>query len=76
MMWQHHNEFLHNDGRTIHFQEIAAITQAIKDEHNLSQNGLPDQYQHLFWEKLNYLLSQDIHAKQTWLTSVWEERSS
>jgi hypothetical protein len=73
-MWQHRNEFLHNDGRTVHFQETAAINQAIRDEYDLAQHGLPDNYQHLFQEELEDIINQDIYARQAWLTSVWVAR--
>ena len=73
-MWQHRNEFLHNDGRTIHFQEIAAINCSIRTEYNMSWNGLPESYQHLFRGDIENLIEQNIHIKQAWLMSVWVAR--
>jgi hypothetical protein len=73
-MWRHRNDFLHNDGTTIHFQESAAINRAIRMEHNATGEGLPDMYQYLFRGEVENIIQQPIHAKQDWLRSVWAAR--
>jgi hypothetical protein len=73
-LWQHRNEFLHNDGTTIHFQEIAAVNREIRTEYLQRGQGLPDHYQYLFHGQLDELLSQNIFHKQEWLKSVWAAR--
>jgi hypothetical protein len=73
-LWQHRNEFLHNDGKTIHFKEAAAINNEIRKELNISGHGLPDKYQHLFQLSLEDRLKQPIEIKRDWLMSVWVAR--
>jgi hypothetical protein len=73
-LWQHRNEFLHNDGRTIHYQESAAITREIRKEYVMAGNGLPPSYQHLFQGDIEELVNQPIHMKQEWLKSIWVAR--
>ena len=74
LMWQHRNEFLHNDGKTIHFQESAAINREIRKEYLLTGNGLPQPYQHLFQGNEEELINQSSFIKQEWLMSVWVAR--
>ena len=73
-MWQHRNEFLHNEGKTIHFQETAAIHRAIRYEYRILRNGLPESYQHLFRDGVEDTIKHDIYTKQAWLRSVWVAR--
>ena len=73
-MWQHRNDFLHSDGRTIHFQESAAINQEIRNEYNSTGNGIPASYQYLFQGNIDHLLLQPIAARQEWLRNVWAAR--
>ena len=73
-LWQRQNEFLHNDGRTIHFQETAALNRETRKEYLMTGIGLPLSYQHLFQGDREDLITQPIHAKQEWLTSVWVAR--
>ena len=74
ILWQHRNDFLHNDGKTVHFQEIAAINRSIRSEYRLTGNGLPDSYQHLFQDDVDELIEKTISTKQAWLMSVWVAR--
>jgi hypothetical protein len=74
MMWQHRNDFLHNDGKTIHFQEVSAINRSIRIEFTRAGNGLPAIYQHLFQINIDDLLASSTSMKQEWLTSVWAAR--
>ena len=60
LMWQHQNEFIHNDGKTIHFQEIAAINQSIRNEYRLTDNSLPESYQYVFQDNVEVLIEQTI----------------
>ena len=73
-MWQHRNDFLHSDGRTIHFQESSAINHEIRNEYNKSGNGIPASYQYLFQVNIDRLLRQPIFDRQEWLRSVWVAR--
>ena len=73
-MWQHRNEFLHSDGSTIHFQESAAINTEIRNELQISGNGLPARYQYLFLRDIDHLMGLTIFAKQEWLMTVWVAR--
>ena len=73
-LWQHRNEFLHNDGKTIHFQETAAVNREIRREYLMTGQGLPRPYQHLFQGNVNDLINQSIFTKQEWLKSVWTAR--
>jgi hypothetical protein len=73
-LWQQRNEFLHNDGRTIHYQESAAVTREIRKEYVMAGNGLPPSYHHLFLGNIEELINQPIHIKQEWLKSVWVAR--
>ena len=74
-MWQHHKEFLHNDGTTIHFQEIAVTNQEIRNEYmKTGSNGLPASYQHLFWGNIEDLIKASISMTQGCLLSVWVVR--
>ena len=74
LMWQHRNNFLHNDGTTIHFRELAAMNRAIRREYRLTGNGLPATYQHLFRGNVEDLIKASITMKQDWLRSVWVAR--
>ena len=74
LMWHHRNEFLHNDGKTIHFQEISATNQEIRNEFVTSGVDLPATYHHLFQINVEELINSSIFKKQEWLTSVWVAR--
>ena len=74
-LWQQQNKFLHNDGRTIHFQETAAVNREIRKEYVMAGVGLPPSYQHLFQgDREEEVITQSIHTKQEWLKSVWVAR--
>jgi hypothetical protein len=73
-LWQQRNDVLHNDGRTIHFQESAAVNREIRKEYVMAGEGLPASYQHLFQGNEEDLIRQPIHKKQEWLKSVWVAR--
>ena len=73
-MWRHRNEFLHNDGTTIHFQETAAMNREIRNEYEIGGNDLPAKYQYLFHGDVEELIQRSIHLKQDWLRSVWVAR--
>ena len=73
-MWRHRNDFLHNDGTTIHFQESAATNREIRKEYDITGNGLPASYQYLFQGDIETLINCSIHTKQDWLRSVWVAR--
>lgn len=74
VLWQHRNEFLHNDGATLHFQETAAINRSIREEYDIGGNNLPATHQHLFHDNVDELLRKNITTKQIWLMSVWSAR--
>jgi hypothetical protein len=71
LLWQHRNEFLHNDGSTLHFQETAAINRAIRKEYRNTENNLPVSHRHLFHRNVEDLIKKNISTKITWLISVW-----
>ena len=73
-LWQHRNEFLRNDGKTIHFQETAAFNREIRREYMLTGQGLLRPYQHLFQGNVNNLINQSVFTKEEWLKSVWTAR--
>ena len=73
-MWQHRNDFLHNNGTTIHFQEVAATDQEIRNEYQMTCTGLPASYHHLFQTNIEDLINSPIFTKQEWLMSVWVAR--
>ena len=73
-LWQHRNEFLHNDGTTIHFQETVAINNEIRAEYETRGGNLPVSYLHLFRHPLDTLLTLSIFSRREWLISVWVAR--
>ena len=73
-LWQHRNEFLHNDGTTIHFQDTVAINNEIRIEYEIRGRDLPVSYLHLFQTPVESLLRQSIFSRKEWLTSVWVAR--
>ena len=73
-MWLHRNEYLHNDGTTIHFQETVAINNEIREEYVTRGGDLPVSYLYLFHHPLDTLLMQSIFSRKEWLMSVWVAR--
>ena len=69
-MWEHRNNILHSDGKTIHQYETKLVDQEINIEWERS-HSLPQQYQHLFSGTLQQKLTSDIHTKRRWLSNVW-----
>ena len=73
-MWLHRNDHLHHDGKTIHFQEAAAIDSEIQREIDTGLAGLPTTYQYLFNMTPQNRIRQPISSKQEWLTTLWAAR--
>ena len=75
IMWEHRNNTLHNDGTTFHQHEMRAIDSEIITELTRGIDNLPPaRYSHLFQRTILYHLSQPLHLKQMWLSSVWLAR--
>ena len=68
-MWQHRNNILHSDGKTIHQYETDLIDQEIVTEWS-QKYTLPAQYAHLFQGNLQQLLTLEIQRKRRWLANV------
>ena len=73
-MWQHRNDYLHNDGTTIHFQETVAINNEIRAEYEIRGGDLPVSYLYLFQHLLGTFLQNSIFSRREWLASVWATR--
>jgi hypothetical protein len=71
-MWDHRNQFLHNDGKTIHLIEMTALD----DEWRTSIGLLPPNYSHLFNGQLETRIDDKIQHKLMWIHSVWIARDN
>jgi hypothetical protein len=76
IMWQHRNNTLHNDGRTIHTQEMTALDEEIRQESALGLDDLHVKYSHLFQQPIQELLNKPMTHKRMWIMSVWAARDN
>jgi hypothetical protein len=60
-MWEHRNNFLHNDGTTIHTYETRAINEEIREEWTTGLGQLSPTYNHLFNGDLQHRLDDTIN---------------
>jgi hypothetical protein len=75
-MWSHRNKFLHNEGKTIHLFEMAALDDEIRNEWDASTGQLPSHFDHMSSGQLIHRLDDMIHHKLMWLFSVWSARDN
>jgi hypothetical protein len=75
-MWQHRNNILHNNGKTIHTQETVALDDEIRQEMDLGIDDLHHKYTHLFQHTLHEILHKPMTHKRMWIMSVWSARDN
>jgi hypothetical protein len=75
-MWEHCNQFLHNDGTTIHSYETRALNEEIREEWTAGLGQLPPNYNHLFNGDIQDRLDDTIKNKLMWICSVWAARDN
>ena len=74
-MWQDRNNTLHNEGNTVHQEELRAIDAEILAKWQIGIDILPrHRYEHLFCGQRQQRLTDTIHQKKMWLSSVWSAR--
>lgn len=74
-MWTNRNEILHNEGTTLHQQEMLYLEEAIRLEWTSGLGNLPPRYQRLFSGSIDTILNGPYQHQQQWITSVWAARS-
>jgi hypothetical protein len=75
-MWEHRNNYLHNDGRTIHSFDTKALNEEIKEEWTLGLDQLDPSYSHLFNGHLNERIEDTTSNKLMWVSSVWSAQDN
>jgi hypothetical protein len=75
-MWEHRNNFLHNDGKTMHSIEMTALNEEIGLEWNTGIEQLPPKYAYLFHGTLQQRLEDKIKHKLMWIYSLWAARDN
>ena len=77
LMWEDRNNKLHVEDSSVHLTDRRNINRFIRQEWDLSLNGLPHlRYNYLFQGRLRQRIRDKIESKKLWLTSVWSARDS
>jgi hypothetical protein len=75
-LWEHRNQFLHNEGRTIHLYETQALDEEIALKWETGIGQLPPKNSHLFQGDIQTRLEEPINTKMMWILSVWSARDN
>jgi hypothetical protein len=67
---------LHNDGKTIHLFEMAALDNEIHRELDTGIGQLPPNFDHLFTGSHTQQLEDTTRHKLMWLFSAWSARDN
>jgi ribonuclease HI len=69
-LWMHRNNMLHDDNKSVHYEEASAIRREIRKEYRRQQWATQD-HVYLFQTSVQDRLNDSITRQQLWLTSVW-----
>jgi hypothetical protein len=75
-LWEHRNNYLHNQGTTIHAYEMSALNSETQHEWQTGLDQLLPSYQYLFDGTIIKPLSDSINQKLMWLLSIWAARDN
>jgi hypothetical protein len=75
-LWEHSNNFAHNDGKTIHLVEMTALDDELQKEWRIGIGQLPPNYSYLFNGQLMTRLDDKVQHKLMWIHSIWTARDN